>query len=91
MYTTLIMCPSGWVVTKPLLREAGGLLIFKVTFVLSPSRFCKIWALCVSWVTYDLSYMIFYDHFLGGFWLEIVNSNHRPNIIKASQDSTSKE
>ena len=31
-------------------------IVFMITHILYPSCFCEIWALCVSWITYDHLY-----------------------------------
>ena len=32
--------------------HSEGHIVFMITYILCPSCFCKIWALCVSWTTY---------------------------------------
>ena len=34
----------------------NGHIVFMITYILRPSSFCEIWALCVSWITYDHLY-----------------------------------
>ena len=35
----------------------GRNIVFMITYILCPSCFCEIWALCMSWITYNhLSY-----------------------------------
>ena len=31
-------------------------IVFMIGYILRPSWFCKVWALCVSWITYDHLY-----------------------------------
>ena len=42
---------------KPMWWQQGGYIVFMITYILCPSCFCEIWALCMSWITYNhLSY-----------------------------------
>ena len=44
--------PSAWIATKTLWWWPGGYTVFMITYILCPSCFWEIWALCASWITY---------------------------------------
>ena len=44
-----IKCPPGY-------HHKG--IVFMLAYILLPSCLCKIWALCVSWITYDYLYYV---------------------------------
>ena len=57
------MCPpgyhhNGFVATHALWHMMYGSVepYIKLAYIFSPSCFCEIWALCVSWITYDYLY-----------------------------------
>ena len=59
VYITYVMYPSTWVAFVLVTRKAHC-FVFMITYLLWPSCFCEIWALCVSWITY------------GRLWLHMV-------------------
>ena len=44
-----IKCPLGY-------HHKG--IVLMIAYILRPSCLCKIWALCVSWITYDYLYYV---------------------------------
>ena len=50
------MCPSAWVATKPLWWILGQHIVLMIAYILRSTCFCEIWALWVSWITYDQLY-----------------------------------
>ena len=50
------MCPSAWVATKPLWWVLGQHIVLMIAYILRSTCFCEIWALWVSWITYDQLY-----------------------------------
>ena len=44
---------------KAIVVIPGGHIVFIITYILHSPRFCEIWELCVSWITYD-HYMYIY-------------------------------
>ena len=50
------MCPSAWVATKPLWWVLGQHIVLMIAYILRSTCFCEIWALWVSWITYNQLY-----------------------------------
>ena len=52
------MCPSGYHHNGIVATHALGHMI---TYMLHSSSFCEIWALCVSWITYDHWWPLYFN------------------------------